>query len=61
MMSVARRFAADTSGVAIIEYALIAAAIGIVGIAGLELALILTSKMFSTAAAGLSSPSSSGH
>jgi Flp pilus assembly pilin Flp len=52
-MSHARRFIANSAGVAAIEYALILAGIGVVGVAALELIFALSSVLFANATATL--------
>jgi Flp pilus assembly pilin Flp len=61
MMSLAKRFIAEESGVTTIEYALILAAVGVVGIAGLELIFALTGWLFANAIAKLVPISPNGH
>ena len=53
MMSHARRFIANSAGVAAIEYALILAGIGIAFTAGLELVSALSSVLFANVTATL--------
>jgi Flp pilus assembly pilin Flp len=49
MMSHAKRFVADESAVAAIEYALILAGIGVVFVSGLELVFAISSGVFTRA------------
>jgi Flp pilus assembly pilin Flp len=61
MMSYAKSFITNESGVAAIEYALILAGIGVVSVACLELIFALTSWLFASATANLVPISPSGH